>query len=76
MDDATAQKVKDLEASKARMIGHYLELQDRADELNGRIYRLCCDIETLNRQIALLHAQAPPQNGKAAVPPPAGSSRS
>lgn len=51
MDEAQARQVKELESSKERLIRDYLELQDQADDLNGRIYNLCCEIESLNRQI-------------------------
>ena len=68
MDEATALKVKELETSKASLIGHYLELQDQADELNGKIFHLCCEIETLNSQIAVLK-NGFPVNGTAAPSP-------
>ena len=66
MDEATSKRVEEIEASKARLIDEYIKLQDQADELNGRIFNLCCEIEALNRQIAFLHAHAP-KNGKAAA---------
>lgn len=70
MDDVQAQKVRELEASKARMISTYLELQDQADELNGRIYSLCCEIEILNQQIAQIRKASPGPIPLASPPPP------
>lgn len=74
MDDVQAQKVRELEASKARMISTYLELQDQADELNGRIYNLCCEIEIVNQQIAQIRKAAPgpatPVRPMTSPPPP------
>ena len=52
METATSNKVKELEAEKERLIALYLGLQDEADALNERIYRLCCDVEILNQRIA------------------------
>ncbi len=40
-----------LEKEKERKIRDYLDLQDQADAVNEKIYRLCCDIETLNCRI-------------------------
>jgi len=68
MDETQERLVKELEASKERLIHSYLELQDQADDLNGRIYHLCCEIETLNRRIAALRSQPPPPNGSLSAP--------
>ncbi len=74
------EKLKALEADKERMIRQYMTLQDEADELNGRIYKVCCGVETLNAQILALQDEIrlaalrpPPKNG-AAHPPPNGNS--
>jgi hypothetical protein len=66
-------KVKELEARKLALIEKYMKMQDEADEMNERIYHVCCEIEALNLNItkakeeeakrqAALH---PPVNGKA-----------
>ena len=66
-----------LERDKARMIQHYLNLQDEADAVNERIYNLCCEIEAMNlriketkaaeekaKQAAARAAQSPSGNGR------------
>ncbi len=40
-----------LERDKERMIRSYLALQDEADAVNEKIYKLCCDIEAMNLRI-------------------------
>lgn len=74
------EKLKSLEADKERMIREYMTLQDQADDLNGRIYKVCCGVETLNAQIEALKEEIrvaalkpPPKNG-AAHPPVNGKS--
>ena len=48
-----AVKVRELEAQKLALIERYMKMQDEADEMNERIYHLCCEIETLNLSIEL-----------------------
>lgn len=60
-------KVKELEREKERLIHRYLGLQDQADELNEQIYRVCCDVEILNRRIELAREE---ERKKAAKPAP------
>jgi len=48
-----SKKVKELEAQKLVLIGKYMKLQDEVDEMNERIYRVVCDIETLNLSIGV-----------------------
>jgi len=48
-----ATKVRELEAQKLALIEKYMKMQDEADEMNERIYHLCCEIETLNISIGL-----------------------
>lgn len=50
--DSSADGSKALERDKALMIRHYMDLQDRADEINEEIYKTCCGIEALNIRIA------------------------
>jgi predicted nucleic acid-binding Zn-ribbon protein len=80
--DEQRQRLKSLEADKERMIREYMSLQDEADELNGRIYRICCGVESLNAQILALQEEIriaalkpAPANGKAAHPPVGGKPR-
>lgn len=47
------EKLTALEREKERMIGQYMQLQDKADSLNDEIYHVCCDIEALNVQISM-----------------------
>ncbi len=52
METVKATKEREqLERLKAEMIGRYMGMQDKADELNEAIYKLCCDIEILNQRI-------------------------
>jgi predicted nucleic acid-binding Zn-ribbon protein len=85
--EKTAEKqeqLKSLETEKAQMIARYLSLQDQADAVNEEIYKVCCGVETINRQIETLQkelkkaaaraakaAGATPTNG-AAHPPTNG----
>lgn len=41
-----------LKGDKERMIRQYLALQDKADAVNGEIYKVCCDIKALEDRIA------------------------
>lgn len=66
MEDPLWRELEALEQEKGRLIQRYLELQDQADELNGRIYRLCCDIEVVNLRIRATRERLHP----AGVPPP------
>jgi predicted nucleic acid-binding Zn-ribbon protein len=76
MEDHRA-KLASLEREKEAMIRQYLSLQDEADAVNEKIYRVCCSVEALNLQILLLKeeirkaelkavrpAAQPPLNGK------------
>ena len=47
-------RLESMELEKERMIRAYLALQDQADAMNEKIYRTCCDVETLNVQINAL----------------------
>lgn len=51
MVDSEKERLEALQVEKERRIGEYMSLQDRADDLNEQIYRLCCGIEALNGQI-------------------------
>lgn len=53
MDEKQA-RLEAMELEKERKIRHYMELQDEADAMNEQIYRVCCDVETLNVQISAL----------------------
>ncbi|MBI4566087.1 MAG: hypothetical protein HY716_15485 [Planctomycetes bacterium] len=48
----TPVKLKELEAEKRRLIEQYMQLQDAADEMNERIYHVCCEVEIVNQKIA------------------------
>ena len=82
MDEKQA-RLEAMELEKERKIRAYLDLQDQADEMNERIYRVCCDVETLNVQISALKEEirkaglkgahpgaAKPSNGVHQPPPP------
>lgn len=43
--------VKEFQKEREKLIQNYLRLQDEADALNEKIYRVCCVIETLNCKI-------------------------
>jgi predicted nucleic acid-binding Zn-ribbon protein len=47
-------KLEAMELDKEQKIRQYMELQDQADALNEQIYKLCCDVETMNVQISAL----------------------
>ena len=53
MDEKQA-RLEAMELEKERKIRAYMELQDQADAMNEKIYRVCCDVETLNVQISAL----------------------
>jgi hypothetical protein len=53
MDEKQA-RLEAMELDKERKIRQYMELQDQADAMNEQIYRVCCDVETLNVQISAL----------------------
>ena len=53
MDEKQA-RLEAMEIEKERRIRHYMELQDQADAMNEQIYKVCCDVETLNVQITAL----------------------
>jgi len=56
MDEKQA-RLEAMELDKERKIRQYMELQDQADAMNEQIYRVCCDVETLNVQIDALKAE-------------------
>ena len=66
-----SEKVRELEAAKARMIERYLKMQDEADEINGRIYQVCCEIEAMNLQIERTKAEEAKKAAKKAAAAPA-----
>lgn len=53
MDEKQA-RLEAMELDKERKIRQYMELQDKVDAMNEQIYRVCCDVETLNVQINTL----------------------
>ena len=57
-----------MELEKERKIRHYMELQDQADAMNEQIYRVCCDVETLNVQISALKDEIKKAGLKGAKP--------
>jgi hypothetical protein len=69
-------KVEAMELDKERKIRQYLALQDQVDAMNEQIYRVVCEVETLNVQIKALKEEikkAAGKNGKHAngTPKPA-----
>ena len=56
-DKEKAAKLASMETEKERKIRAYMELQDQADAMNEQIYKVCCDVETLNVQINALKAE-------------------
>jgi predicted nucleic acid-binding Zn-ribbon protein len=75
--DEKKEKLQALEADKERMIRQYMTLQDEADTLNERIYKVCCGVEALNAQIEALREEirvaalkAAPRNGAAHISQP------
>lgn len=51
------EKLDAMEREKGEKIAKYMTLQDEADLLNEQIYRVCCDVETLNARIDALKAE-------------------
>jgi predicted nucleic acid-binding Zn-ribbon protein len=76
MDEIEA-RLKAMEHEKEQKIRHYMKLQDQADAMNAQIYRVCCDVETLNVQISAMKAEmmkaalktVKPGNGVHKLPP-------
>ncbi len=50
-DMETSPTIDHLEREKATLIQRYLEIQDIVDDYNEQMYRVCCEIEILNRKI-------------------------
>lgn len=61
-------KLEDLERAKAALITRYLEIQEILDGYNEQMYKVCCEIETLNLRIA--QCRSGPRPAAAATPPP------
>ena len=59
MDEQREQqeKLDAMEREKGEKIARYMALQDEADKLNEEIYKVCCDVETLNARIDALKAE-------------------
>lgn len=68
MDEKQA-RLEAMEIEKERKIRRYMDLQDQADAMNEQIYRVCCDVETLNAQISALKEEIKKAALKAAKPP-------
>jgi hypothetical protein len=47
-------RLEAMELEKERKIRLYMELQDKADAMNEKIYNTCCEVEALNLQIDVL----------------------
>jgi membrane protein involved in colicin uptake len=73
-------KVKELEAQKLALIEKYMKMQDEADDLNERIYRVCCEVEAMNLAIDKAKEEEAKRKAMAAKsalnPPPNGKSHS
>jgi hypothetical protein len=50
-------KLEAMEREKGDKIAKYMSLQDEADKLNEEIYKVCCDVETINARIDALKAE-------------------
>ena len=50
-------KLDAMEREKGEKIARYMALQDEADKLNEDIYKVCCDVETINARIDALKAE-------------------
>lgn len=50
-DEKAGAKMLELEKEKDRLIHRYIKMQDQADDLNGEIFSVCCNIEVLNKRI-------------------------
>jgi hypothetical protein len=73
MDEKQA-RLESMELDKEQKIRAYMQLQDQADAMNEKIYRVCCDVETLNVQISALKEEikkAGLKGAKPSVNPPA-----
>ena len=57
-------KVEAMELDKERKIRQYLALQDQVDAMNEQIYRVVCEVETLNVQIKALKEEIKKAAGK------------
>ena len=59
MDEQREQqaKLEAMEHEKGDKIARYMALQDEADKLNEVIYKVCCDVETINARIDALKAE-------------------
>ncbi len=75
-------RLEAMEKEKEQMIRQYLCLQDRADEVNDEIYRVCCGIEALNARIKQTQERlrkaalkGSPANGTSPHPPANGASK-
>ena len=68
-------KLEAMKLDKERKIRDYMALQDQVDAMNEQIYKVCCEVETLNVQINALKEELKKagKNGKAAngTPKPA-----
>lgn len=60
--------VESLEREKADLIRRYLEIQDILDDYNEQMYKVCCEIETLNLRIGQARSEA---KSKASLKPAA-----
>lgn len=75
--EKTAEKqeqLKSLETEKAQMIARYMSLQDQADALNEEIYKVCCGVEALNRQIKTIQKALKKAAARAGKAPANGAS--
>ena len=67
MDEKQA-RLEAMELEKERKIRAYMDLQDQADEMNEKIYRVCCDVEAINAQISALKEEIKKAGLKGAKP--------
>ena len=51
------EQLESLETEKAQMIARYMSLQDQADAVNEEIYKVCCGVEAINKQITTLQKE-------------------
>jgi hypothetical protein len=70
VETESGSKVKELEAQKLALIERYMKMQDEADDLNERIYNICCEIEALN--IGITKAKEEEEKKKKAAAAKAG----
>jgi TolA-binding protein len=52
------EKLMRLQAAKARLIREYMDLQDRVDAMNSRVFDLCSEIESINGEICVVRKTA------------------